>query len=639
MANGSVPSILPIQATGTQHLIDRTYRESGAHQWAREALQNAIEAEATEVLFGIEWQAVESEGVYRRLIADDGLGMTADELVGFFRTFGGGGKPIGGVHENFGVGAKTSLLPWNRYGMVVISWVDGEASMIWLYQDPVTEEYGLKLEQVEDPETGTESWEPVYVPYEDDVHGLNWAAVKPDWIDEHGTVIVLLGNETSADTVLGDPNRSEADIKGLSSYLNRRFWELPDRRVRVDELRVQDRGQWPRSETVAHSPSGDGPDRRTNTRRIEGARQYIEYPVASFKAGKLAASDTETLSDGTKVHWYLWNGPRPAVQSYAAIAGYIGALYKNELYDVTPHHSTYRSFGVTEGKVRSNLWLIIEPPAWDDSVRHGVYPRTDRNALLLRGGPEAGGPLPINEWAGEFSEHMPDEILDAIKAARAGGDGTVRDTAWRERLADRFGSRWKINKLRARRGGKLRLDPTQPGTDSRRQGVKRRKRTRVPATAPGGTAGDTNTGSNIGDKQAVAVKVAGGIPHYRAVQADEVGVGMLAGWSPNDPEHSEGVVLLNVEHPVMVEEITHWQAQYPDHYADEIADDVIDVYGQLAVAKVAHSEHLKGVMPSTTVEDELRSEAALTMSLLGLMAEEAILATRIGGKYRKRKGV
>ena len=26
--------------------------------------------------------------------------MSADELVGFFNTFGGGGKPIGGVHEN-----------------------------------------------------------------------------------------------------------------------------------------------------------------------------------------------------------------------------------------------------------------------------------------------------------------------------------------------------------------------------------------------------------------------------------------------------------------------------------------------------------------------------------------------------------
>jgi len=33
----------------------------------------------------------------------------------------------------------------------------------------------------------------------------------------------------TTDTVVGDPNRgSEADIKGISTYLNRRMWEIPD---------------------------------------------------------------------------------------------------------------------------------------------------------------------------------------------------------------------------------------------------------------------------------------------------------------------------------------------------------------------------------------------------------------------------
>ena len=121
--------------------------------------------------------------------------MTAEQLVEFFNTFGGGGKPIGGLHENFGVGAKTSLLPWNRHGMVVISWVDGEPSMIWVQQDPETGEYGLRLEQAEDPDTGEFSSDEVYGPYSDEEHGCDWEAVKPDWIEEHGTVIVLLGND------------------------------------------------------------------------------------------------------------------------------------------------------------------------------------------------------------------------------------------------------------------------------------------------------------------------------------------------------------------------------------------------------------------------------------------------------------
>lgn len=111
---------------------------------------------------------------------------------------------------------------------------------------------------------------------------------------------------------------------------------------------------------------------------------------------------------------------------------------------------------------------------------------------------------------------------------------------------------------------------------------------------------------------------------------------MLASWVPNDPTEPNGVVKINVEHPVLMEEVEHWQAQYPDNLADEVRIEVLNTYGEIAVAKVAHSEHLKGSIPSKQIEDELRSEAALSMSLLGLMAEEAVIAPRIGGKFRKR---
>jgi hypothetical protein len=94
-----------MKTAGTQHLIERTYREGGTFQWVRETYLNAIEAAATKVEYGVEWQAVDSLAVYRRLIADNGHSMKPDEMVEFFNTFGGGGKPIGGEHENFGVGA------------------------------------------------------------------------------------------------------------------------------------------------------------------------------------------------------------------------------------------------------------------------------------------------------------------------------------------------------------------------------------------------------------------------------------------------------------------------------------------------------------------------------------------------------
>ncbi len=633
-----------MKTAGTQHFIERTYREGSQFQWVRESYINAVEAGATKVEFGVEWQAVESQGVYRRLIADNGSGMTADKLVEFFNTFGGSGKPIGGAHENFGVGAKTSLLPWNQYGMVVISWVDGDASMIWVARNPKTGEYGLKLESCEGP-NGTTSLEGVYDPYEDATHGCDWSTIKPDWIEDHGTVVVLLGNNATANTVEGDPTRNETDIKGISSFLNRRIWEIPSNiEVYVDELRNADKSLWPISNKMAHDWTKNARhERRTNTRRIEGAKYFVDYQSERQGIGKVGAKGTVGLKDGTNVDWYLWEGERPKVHSYASIGGYIGALYKNELYDLTSHHSTYRSFGISESSIRSRLWLVVRPVVEADG-KGGVYPKTDRNSLLIRGGKSAGGPLPINDWAAEFAEQMPNELVQALRSCRQGDAGTVTDEEWREKLADKFGSRWRISRLVAKLNGGTSFDAD--GTTPIHPPIRKRK---INPGASGGQGGagssrtprtlapSARSGKSCGSLQGELSPIEGGLPSYRTVGADAVGPGILAAWQPKDPDYPEGVVLINVDHPVLISIIEHWQSQYADHHAEEIAKDVIQVYGQVAVSKIAHSEHLKSIIASQTVDKMFRSEEALTMSLLGLMAEDHLISTRVGGKYSKKR--
>jgi len=634
-----------MQTAGTHHFIERTYREGSQFQWVRETLVNAFEAGATRVEFSVEWQAVESKGVYRRMIADNGCGMTPEQLKVFFNTFGGGGKPIGGAHENFGVGSKTSLLPWNTYGMVVISWTNGTPAMIWVTRDPETEEYGLKLECCQGPDGDT--LEEVYSPYEDPEHGCDWATVKPDWIQDHGTVIVLLGNGAKDDTVLGDPTRKEDEIKGISSFLNRRMWTIRQGvEVLVEEFLNSDRATWPPSEKIARSSSTDGrTDMRTVKRCIEGASYYIEYTADRATVGKVAASGTVPLKDGTEIQWFLWEGNRPKVQSYASLNGYIAALYENELYDVTAHHSTYRSFGISDNSVRSRLWLIIKPQV-EPQAKYGVYPKADRNSLLFRGGPTAGGPLPINDWAGEFADNMPEPILQALRLARKGEPGTL-DAEWRDRLAERFGARWRLARLRVRRGGSMLLDPTMQGPP-KRQGVSKAEPNpnRPDATECGSEktvrpraiqrAAVSMYGKEGTTAEGEKARVGGSVPYYRRVNDGDLSEGMLAAWQDKDHEYPEGVVLLNVDHPVLRSVIEHWQLQYADHHAQEIEDAVIDVYGQVAVSKVAHSEQLKRMVPSQTVENTMRSEAALTMALLGLMAEDHLIATKVGGKFSKK---
>lgn len=264
----------------------------------------------------------------------------------------------------------------------------------------------------------------------------------------------------------------------------------------MDELRTQERGQWPESERIAHSP--EAPERRTSVRTIRGARHFIEYAVETFKNGRLSSKGTVTLSDSTAVDWYLWDGPRPQVGSYAAVGGYVAALYRNELYDVSAHMATFRSFGISESSVRSRVWLIIRPPEADERTKHfGVYPRTDRKALHIRGGPNAGGSLPMAEWGSEFADKMAPEILAAIRLARAGGEGTVTDPTWRERLAERFGPRWRIVRLRSRRGGPFTVEPLSAGTaPARARAVRTVARHSSPAGGSGGARGSTEHGSS-----------------------------------------------------------------------------------------------------------------------------------------------
>src|SRR5262245_44625495 len=178
---------MKLAITGASHFVNRMFEACGAYQWAREFLKNSIEAGAKRVEFGIEWQSVEKSGVYRRTIIDDGSGMDEKELWTFFSTLGAGARKIGGIHDNFGVGAKIASLPWNPEGLIVISYKGGKASMIWIMLDDESGDYHLT-------EFKTPKSAPHVVVEPQIIDDIDWAAIKPSWITDHGTIIVLLGS-------------------------------------------------------------------------------------------------------------------------------------------------------------------------------------------------------------------------------------------------------------------------------------------------------------------------------------------------------------------------------------------------------------------------------------------------------------
>ncbi len=107
---------------------------------------------------------------------------------------------------NFGVGAKISAAPANPEGLLYLSWVGGKGSMIHLCREGGV--YGLRRF------LNGEFWQGV----SDDI--------KPEPIKDHGTMVVLLGENESQDT-MRNPPRAKMPRKWVLRYLNERFFRFP----------------------------------------------------------------------------------------------------------------------------------------------------------------------------------------------------------------------------------------------------------------------------------------------------------------------------------------------------------------------------------------------------------------------------
>jgi len=353
-------------------MVDRLGKDCAPLQFVRELTQNAIAAIGPtpqgrgEVIWDVDWNRYTLTGVYKLAVIDTGIGMTGEEMVEYIN------RLSSSMHEqsatrNFGIGAKIAAAPLNPAGLIYLSWKNGVGHMVHLWRDPVTDQYGLR--QIPRPDGTFAHW------------AFLTDDIKPDTIKDHGTMVVLLGNEEDADTMV-PPADVPMRAKWLLRYLNSRYFKFPD------GVRLHAREGWQLQRGDQHN----------FLRVVEGQGPWLD---------KVSESHGTVQLGDARIHWWIAKESADVNAGHNPPPGHVAALYQDELYELTTGRSgtaRLQSFGVLFGHNR--VVIYVEP----DCKARSVVPNTARTNLLLD-----GEPLPWADWAAEFREKMPAELVALIE--------------------------------------------------------------------------------------------------------------------------------------------------------------------------------------------------------------------------------
>jgi hypothetical protein len=437
---------LEMEVSNTGFMLDRLGQDCSPLQFLRELTQNSIEAmqqlsdKSGEIIWDVDWNRYDLTGTYKLACIDNGIGMTGEEMLEYINKLSSS-MYLQAFDANFGVGAKIAAATRNHAGMIYLSWKDGVGYMTHLWRDPLTGKYGLQ--QLQRPDGSFGHWARV-----DD-------SIKPASIQDHGTMVILLGNDPDADTMKA-PKEAASPSRWVTRYLNTRYFRFPEGTT----VRARQGWEYPRSNTDTNLLT-----------TVTGQEAYLDAHMES--------SGTVPLIGASARWWILKDEPALSQNSgHIASSGHISALYKDELYEMlTARAGTARLqlFGVIFGYNR--VVIYVEP---DSDPR--MTPNTARTALLLD-----NEPLPWADWAAEFREKFPDELQALMDAVTAGSSSTDHRQAIRERLRQ-IKDLIKLSRYRRTPLGAETVDDTTAGGKSRETDSPTNGKGRAGST--GGRAGD-----------------------------------------------------------------------------------------------------------------------------------------------------
>lgn len=445
---------LPLQVHDVGFLLDRLGEDCHPLQFLRELTQNAIEAilrtpERTgQIVWDVDWLSLDlgDHATFKLSITDTGCGMTGDEMRQYINQLSSSAS-IQSTDGNYGVGAKVAAATRNHAGLIYLSWKNGRGSMIHLWRNPETKQYGLR--QIERPDGTFGHWAEL-----DDL-------VKPEIIVDHGTKIILFGNSSEQDTMKAPPEAASPSA-WIAKYLNGRYFRIPEGIV----IRARQGWEQPRSNSDVNV-----------LRTVVGQRTYLDQHKQS--CGILPLS-------GAKAHWWVLKD-EPALSSNSGFiesSGHIAALYRDELYELSsgrPGQARLQQFGIVFGYRQVVIYIEPIPP---DGKR--LTTNTARTELLLN-----SQRLPWAEWATQFRDNMPEEIAAHMHEIASRASETDHSKSIRERLKSML-DLFKVSRYKPARNGQLQIsDPTPNagGRLSRGDGAGAHASTRGSSTTGGSAVG------------------------------------------------------------------------------------------------------------------------------------------------------
>src|SRR5262245_4984411 len=405
--------MLPMSVGQMAFLVDRLHQDCSPLQFLRELTKNALEgimrhdsSGCGEIRWDVDWNRFDlTNGAVTKLcIIDTGCGMTGPEMVEYIN------KLSSSIHQqsktgNFGVGAKISTAPGNPEGILYLSWVGGKGSMIHLYRDGANGIYGLRRFD------NGEFWLPVS------------KDIKPEPIKDHGTMVVLLGDDQAQDTMRA-PAKAKMPRKWVLRYLNERFYRFPK------SVAVKAREGWdlPRN------------DKHNFLRTVSGMEDWLSSSSQSHGSVRLEQSKSTA-------HWWIIRQDVDLNSGHFPPGGHVAALYQDELYQTVTGNAGYarlQSFGVIFGCER--VVIYIQP---DNGKSQEVTSNTARTHLLI-------GSEPLNwaEHAAEFRENMPEELEAFQNEIGQNAQHSDHRAAIRERLKA-IKELFKFGRYRPTKAGKF----------------------------------------------------------------------------------------------------------------------------------------------------------------------------------------